>query len=369
MPSSHSDLQMLWMPISIRHSRTPMPSTLRVSSRAMGLALSLLCGAGLAWPPGASATNNTIAFNLRSNDPTEPAPALDNNYQILGALDLAPLAAANSAVAELSGLAYDADDNVLYAVTDRGQLLHLRPLFERGHLTDVLLLEHHSLTNAAGTRLTGKSADSEGLSGRRLDNGISGDAELVISFERQPRILAFDRRGRWLRRERLAKALKNPNRYADSNKGLEAVTVHPTAGVLSAPEFPLKHESDDRVRIYSPDGLWLTLPRLKTRNAAIVALEALPDGSILSMERAHDWWTLSLTVALRLTQAPNIAGNREPAPGRTIVRMNSANGWAVENFEGLARHKSNRFFMVSDDNGQPFLNTVLVYFAIPSLDL
>jgi hypothetical protein len=36
----------------------------------------------------------------------------------------------------------------------------------------------------------------------------------------------------------------------------------------------------------------------------------------------------------------------------------------VDNFEGIAHHRDNRYFLVSDDNNSALQSTVLVYFEI-----
>jgi len=49
---------------------------------------------------------------------------------------------------------------------------------------------------------------------------------------------------------------------------------------------------------------------------------------------------------------------------RQLARFDTAQGWLVQNFEGLAHHRGRRFFMVSDDGGESFLQTQLLYFEI-----
>ena len=47
-----------------------------------------------------------------------------------------------------------------------------------------------------------------------------------------------------------------------------------------------------------------------------------------------------------------------------MATLDSDHGLQIDNFEGLARHQSNRFFMVSDDNSVFIQRTLLVYFEL-----
>jgi len=39
-----------------------------------------------------------------------------------------------------------------------------------------------------------------------------------------------------------------------------------------------------------------------------------------------------------------------PVAAETLATLDLSDGLAIDNFEGLARHRGNRYFMVSDDN-------------------
>ena len=44
--------------------------------------------------------------------------------------------------------------------------------------------------------------------------------------------------------------------------------------------------------------------------------------------------------------------------------IDSSVGWRIDNFEGLARHRGLRFFLVSDDNENALQTTILLYLEI-----
>ena len=49
---------------------------------------------------------------------------------------------------------------------------------------------------------------------------------------------------------------------------------------------------------------------------------------------------------------------------QTLVRLDDANGLSLDNFEGLTRHRGQRYFMVSDNNDVFVQRTLLLYFEI-----
>ena len=66
--------------------------------------------------------------------------------------------------------------------------------------------------------------------------------------------------------------------------------------------------------------------------------------------------------ALRNLQLDNLDGTTIKV--EEIVHFNSHEGWLIDNFESVTKHKDNKYFMVSDDNENVFQKTLLVYFKI-----
>ena len=265
---------------------------------------------------------------------------------------------------ELSALAWDEDQGVLYILSDHGNLFHFRPHFRNGLLVDLEPLAAYPLRDPEGRPYRGKLADSEGMAIRNADNGRQGDSELVISFERRPRILRFDPRGGFLGREPLAAELRERSAYRSGNKALEAVAIHPRWGVLTAPEWPLVGEGLDAYPLFDAQGLRWRLPRFPKPNSGLVAMEVLPDGGLLTLERSF----VSLWQPLYI-----VLGRTEPLtdgpPGRRlqsceVAVFDTGKGWFMDNFEGLAHHRGKRYFMVSDDNQRGIQLSLLVYFQL-----
>ncbi|MCB1761138.1 MAG: esterase-like activity of phytase family protein [Gammaproteobacteria bacterium] len=276
--------------------------------------------------------------------------------RLLGALVLS----GRPELAELSDLAWDQDEQLLYAVSDRGLLLHLEPVFENQRLVDAVLHHVYPLRDGRGKSLSGSSADAEGLALENGDNGIRGDSRLNVSFERKHRIARYTTDGKLIGKLRLPADLRDPDFYRGHNKGLEALVLQPVFGFLSAPEKPREGYT---IPIYSISRgeRWHYTPAVSY--GALVAMENYRNDSLLVLERAYESMLDPLVITLSLL--PISATNREstPRPLR-IASFDSTRGWLTQNFEGLARHQGDRYFMVSDDNGEPFLQTQLLYFEV-----
>jgi hypothetical protein len=49
---------------------------------------------------------------------------------------------------------------------------------------------------------------------------------------------------------------------------------------------------------------------------------------------------------------------------KLLAKLDSFKGWHIDNFEGLTKVDKNRYLMVSDDNGNFFQKTLLVFFEV-----
>lgn len=262
-------------------------------------------------------------------------------------------------LSELSGLAWDEDEGILYGVTDRGLLLHLRPEIRDDRLRDLIFLAEFPLLDPRGKPLKGHWRDSEGLAIENGDNGIKGDSRLLISFERHNRITRHTPSGQYAGTVALPGGLEDPSVYPAFNEGLESVTIHPQYGPVSAPE---KAVDDRPITLFSGSGRkWAYEPF--EPDGGIVALEALPNGDILVMERSFSFPLSPMVISLSRFSPGEIAGEKS-INNTLLARFDSTEGWRTQNFEGLTRHRDNRFFMVSDNAGRGFFETQLIYFEI-----
>jgi hypothetical protein len=284
--------------------------------------------------------------------------------RLWGTLELGSETINGLKLSELSGLAWDEDEQILYAVSDQGNLFHLRPIIQNHELKSIELLAAYPLRGAKDNRL--KTKDSEDLAIADGNNGVHGDSKLLISFEGKPIIAWFTPQGEMSSTEILPPALTDGKNYVNSNKQLEAVALHPQLGILTAPELPLKtNEKDDKIVIYALNGLEWMLPRYPAPNSSVVALEPFDNSSVLLLERAFKSIFDPVIISLRQVSLSTCKCNDGlDSETKQIAVFDNSQGWRVDNFEGLTRHHDNYFFIVSDDNHRDLQSTLLSYFEV-----
>jgi len=302
------------------------------------------------------------SLQARAVDLCESPPTCERigKLRLLGALVLPSRTVNGMRFSGLSSLAWNEDDNLLYALTDHGVLFHLRPIFRNSQLADVALLHVAPLIDPRTRKpVRWRRSDAEGMDILYGRNGRKGDAELIMSFEGEPRIARYRPTGQFIADVPLSGSLRDIRNYR-YNRMLEAMCIHPREGILTAPEEPLDRAAGTAY-LYGADGnAW----RFTSSRGGIVALECLPDGDVLVLERDYSTLSLRWIITLRRLHLPAGTPPDSLLPAETVATLDSYQGLHIDNFEGLARHHGNRFFMVSDDNDVFVQRTLLVYFEL-----
>ncbi len=268
-------------------------------------------------------------------------------------------------VTELSALAWDEDEQILYALNDRSTFYHLAVTLDHHRLQTVTVLKALKLLDSKGHPLKPGVRDSEGLFLRKAHNGQAGDTELVISFEGQPRIQRHTPQGPFLGAIPLPAVLRDKAHYRDASKSLESVTEHPQYGVLTAPEWPLKNVGKHRTRVYALSGEFWEWDAYPAPNSAVVALEMLDQQRLWVLERAFSAVWRPLIISLREVQlTPHCMNGQGDCAVQQLFALDNSQGWLIDNFEGLTQHQERFFFMVSDDNESGLQRTLLSYFEL-----
>ena len=312
-----------------------------------------------------------VSVRAQTDLDTRSVPLADNvktgdridRIRFLGMLQLPNPVVDKMRFSQLSGLAWDDDDGILYALSDKGFLFHLQPVFRNGALTGLKLLKAVHLRELGNNKpLRWGDADSEGLEVLRGRNGRKGDAELLISFERIPRIVRYRADGYAIEEYPLPAPINDAGNYQNANKMLESVCQDPRLGILTAPELPLKSERAGFTHIFSLGGKSWLYP-LPTRNR-ITDMDCLGRERVMLLESNIENVLGRLTVSLKIATLPENPLPTEPVPVETLVTFDTEKGHQIDNFEGLAHHRGNRFFMVSDDNDLFIQRSLLMYFEV-----
>jgi len=259
---------------------------------------------------------------------------------------------------EISDLAYSAKEDLLFMVSDEGGLFTFTARFNEN--VEVL-------TPLSGTRLR-KKGGTPFLSWRRDSEGMTldGHNRLLISFEGKAKIAWFhknsSRYGALIRKYRLPKILRKSSDYRSKNKELEALAWHPRYGILTATEWPLRQDSMKRQTIYALSGKRWHFNAEPETNSAVTAIEVMDDGNLLVLERAFVSFFEPFVVTLKKVFINSCS--RQICRSEVLLKMNTHQGWHIDNFEGLARVGKKRYLMVSDNNNNFFQRTLLIYFEV-----
>jgi hypothetical protein len=262
---------------------------------------------------------------------------------------------------ELSGLGWDEQRKLLYAISDSGALYHIKIVIKQGKIIQTKVVRAYQLRDKKGKVFSKKYSDSEGLSLKRNRKGVV--TELIISFERKFRIARFNLEGKFIGDIQLPNNLRNKKNYHSRNKGLESVTQHPKFGVITAAELPLKTAPKHYQSLYSSKGRVWHFKQSLHRNSSVTGLEILPNGDILVLERAYSGLFSPMVISLRQVKL-STCNQQHQCKVEDLAVFNSIDGWRIDNFEGLTHYKDNQYLMVSDDNKNPLQSTVLVLFEI-----
>ncbi len=266
-------------------------------------------------------------------------------------------------VIELSDLAWDEDEQLLYAISDEGLLYHLKIEIKNKRLQTVTIIAAMNLKDKNKLPLKGKYSDAEGLAIRNSNNGKQGDSELIISFENKPRIAKYSNTGKYINKVKTVKKLRKRKYFRSNNKALESVALHPKYGVLTASEKPLKAIPLNKQTVYSSKGKEWHFAASKVKNSSITAIEVISKDKILILERAYNGLFSPIVISLRQLNI-NKCNSVNLCETEEIATFDSSDGWVLDNFEGLTHVRDNQYLMVSDNNNSPLQKTILVLFEI-----
>ncbi|OGI66648.1 MAG: hypothetical protein A2W18_01725 [Candidatus Muproteobacteria bacterium RBG_16_60_9] len=299
-----------------------------------------------------------------------PAPLAENvavgdtvgKIRFLGMLVIPRISINGLRLSQLSDIAWDENAGVLYAISDKGGLFHLHPIWRDNVLVDVKLSRAVPLRDlATGKPLQDRHADAEGLDILPNPSGRAADTELIISFERYPRIVRYHTDGYAVGEYTLPAPLNNPKAYVDTNRMLEATCHYPQFGVLTIPELPLDSEAPGYNRLYTLSEKSWRYP-IEDGNR-VVGLSCLANGDVLVLEGTFGsrFWRSHTT--LKRVRPPN-APTTAPLQPELLVTLEPTKGYQIDNFEGIAHHRGKRFFLISDDNDFFLQRTLLLYIEL-----
>jgi hypothetical protein len=269
-----------------------------------------------------------------SNTPTQ------KSIKILDTVELKFASIDGIKVRELSDIAYK--DKVLYSVGDRGILYRFELKLKNDKIKKVEPLSAIRLQSKKKKFFSKSQRDSEGLD-------FYGD-NLLISYEREPRIELRSCNARKYKNIKIDKKLQHIKNYESANKALESVAYSKKYGVITAPELPLYGKNEHK--IYSKSKSW----KFK-KEGGITSLTFMNKHEIMILQRKHSYFTFRTQIVLSKL-------NLKTKNYTILAKFDSFDGWNLDNFEGLTKVGKNRYLMISDDNDSFIQKTLLVLFKV-----
>ncbi len=257
---------------------------------------------------------------------------------------------------EISDVAFDKTAKKLYLLGDQGVLFVFDAKFEE-QIASLRPLYAKKLVQKQNRGFKKWEQDSEGMT-------MGGGGELIISFEGRAKVGQFDTAGTLQKQLSIPSKLKNPKNFRSRNKSLESVARHPKFGILTASEWPLKKDHIKDQTVYALDGREWHFRAEEATNSAVVGLEVMDDGNLLVLERAYSGLLNPVVVTLKKVWLEGCRSKTKMCRSEVVASFSTADGWHIDNFEGLARVGKNRYIMVSDDNDNFYQRTLLIYFEI-----
>lgn len=188
-------------------------------------------------------------------------------------------------ISELSGLAWDADEQLLYAVSDLGHIIHFKVTVSGNRITALEAVHFGPLSLKVGSE---KFADTEDLVAINANNGKKGDTEIAVVFEDGPAAARFTAAGEFIETIPLPAPLVDPDAYRQVNQRLESIALTPGHGFVMGPQTPLVGEPRKYHTLYATDGTTWRYKGVKKKRTSTKSLEQMPDGSLLVLEALND---------------------------------------------------------------------------------
>lgn len=282
------------------------------------------------------------------------------SLEALDSMDLPSEGADGVRIEELSGLSWDEDEQLLYAVSDGGVLYHFRIRLDGSRIAEIEPVFSAPLSTKANEASGKPVTNAEGLTTVNDDNGRRSDSELLIAFEDGPSIGRFTPRGEWIANSALPAPLADETRYSKKNSRLEAVAFDERHGMLTAPERPLKGQPENRHTLYAADGTTWSFEAFQP-DSRLKAIQQLPDGNLLILERTREEKGGAPTARLRYLDFAKCSEIRECQVAELSAEPNAM---LVDNFEGMARLSDDLFLIVTDKTKKDAEPTIFVLFRV-----
>jgi hypothetical protein len=258
----------------------------------------------------------------------------------------------------LSGLSIGPDGK-LYAISDHGFWISAKMITNpSGALVDLMDWQIVPMLTTTNTPVPEALRDAEALA-------LAQDGSFLVAFEGVHRIWRYDPLPATFESTPLPVAIPADVTRAPSDGGLEGLTVLPDGRLLALTEEFANPDGSFKGWLID-NGQFAELSYFPSKGFRVTDCAALDNG-VLVLERRYvplGIWSARLA----LVDAKSIQSGSK-LRGRELLRLEQP--LAVDNFEGVAVQQTSKgtmIYIVSDDNYNPFQQTLLVQFLLPNRD-
>ena len=279
----------------------------------------------------------------------DPAVAQAPSSAVVDEIRLPGKDPAGNMINEISGLAWDENKKLLYAVSDRGHLLTFRLDISGDKILSAEPVAFCDISVSVGKK---RFSDAEAIAFHDSPNTVSGSASLLVVFEDGPAAAAFDTDCRVQGKLSLPPDLTDPDAFQSKNKRTESIGYSDATGLLSAPQVPLKGDAENRHRLYSGSGSVWQYKTIGEKPSDIKDLQVQPDGSVMLLEGTDpggisSWLGLTTTeMRLRKIDLSTCADRSDCAVTDYVPAVSAA---MQDRFEGMTRVGTDLFLLATDE--------------------
>jgi hypothetical protein len=333
-----------------------MPSLRKIillsSSTLFSLCSLIVASSGcLAAPaPSESRLVNLEPFDVDSKNPER------KQFGALTLLSAFQLQSKDRRFGGLSGLSIG-QDGKLYAVSDAGYWLSATIVVDpNGALKDLRDWQIAPLLMPDKTSVRRSWVDAEALA-------RSADGSFLVGFEGRHRIWRYAPPPATIKSAPILVPTPDALARAPINGGIEALASLPDGKLLMLTE-DFANSNGSLKGWLSSSGGFAEISYVPARGYSVTDCAALPNGNVIVLERRYRPLAI-FSVRLALVDFKDLRPGAK-LTGKELLRLEQP--LAVENFEAVAVQRTTRgtvIYLVSDDNYNPFQQTLLLQFLLP----
>jgi hypothetical protein len=263
-------------------------------------------------------------------------------------------------VDEMSGLAWDEDEQLLYAESDQGQLVKFKVELGKDKIISVTPVFFGPLKLKSGDSTF---TDAEDIVILNSANGKKGDTQIGVVFEDGPAAGLFDDQGQFISPIKLPAPLSDPTSYAEPNRTIESIATNTDHGFLFVPQVPIIGQKKDMHTVYAEDGSTWSYETLQPKRTSTKSMQTQPDGSLMILEGVNlggFWSKLDMgTHEMHLRRMdPAACKSGEMCPIIDYVPKDPEA--MTDRFEGLTRISDNLYLIITDQTWGARLSLVRI---------